>query len=107
MHSASGITADASMSGIGDSIAHGDEKSAVKNTAPDKRTTRSTSDSTSITAFSSRFARPFNRLRGGLPEQRAKDFRASINASRESGVSGKKRSVPVIERQPSCIQDWL
>src|SRR4030095_16087625 len=48
MHSASGITADASMSGIGDSIAQGDEKSAVKNTAPDKRTTRSTSDSTSI-----------------------------------------------------------
>src|SRR5262245_13403025 len=35
------------MSGIGDSIAHGDEKSAVKNTAPDNRTTRRTSDSTS------------------------------------------------------------
>jgi hypothetical protein len=52
MHSASGITADASMSGMGDSIAQGDEKSAVKNTAPDKRTTRSTSDRTSITALS-------------------------------------------------------
>jgi hypothetical protein len=56
------MTADASMSGIGDSIAHGDEKSAVKNTAPDKRTTRSTSDRTSI---------------GGT----VKDFRASIKAS--------------------------
>src|SRR6187455_87533 len=46
------MTADGSMSGMGDSIAHGDEKSAVKNTAPDKRTTRSTSDRTSITAVS-------------------------------------------------------
>jgi hypothetical protein len=48
MHSASGITAEASTSGIGDSIDHGDEKSAVKNTDPDSRTTRRTSDNTSI-----------------------------------------------------------
>jgi hypothetical protein len=86
------------MSGIGDSIAHGDEKSAVKNTAPDNRTTRSTSDRTSITAVSWRS--------GGAAGATVKDFRASINASRESGVSGKKRGVPVIERQPSCRQDW-
>ena len=37
---------------IGDSIDHGEEKSAVKNTAPDRRTTRSTSESTSIWASS-------------------------------------------------------
>jgi hypothetical protein len=48
MHSAPGITADTSRSGIGDSIDHGDEKSAVKNTDPDSRTTRRTSDNTSI-----------------------------------------------------------
>ena len=35
-------------SGGGDSTAHGDENSAVKNTAPDRRTTRSTSERTSI-----------------------------------------------------------
>src|SRR4029078_3165094 len=48
MHSACGTMAAASLSGMGDSIAQGDEKSAVKNTAPDRRTTRRTSDSTSI-----------------------------------------------------------
>ena len=48
MHSASGITADASISGSGDSTDHGDEKSAVKNTDPDSRTTRRTSDNTSM-----------------------------------------------------------
>jgi hypothetical protein len=41
------MTVAASESGSGDSIAHGDEKSAVKNTAPDNRTTRSTSERTS------------------------------------------------------------
>jgi hypothetical protein len=75
MHSASGITADASLAGDGDSIAHGDEKSAVKNTAPDKRTTRSTSDSTSIAVR--------------LP---VKPFRASINESSETGASDKNHS---------------
>src|SRR5215831_6730705 len=48
MDSASGITAETNASGGGDSTAQGDVKSAVKNTAPDKRTTRRTSDSTSI-----------------------------------------------------------
>src|SRR5262245_26588557 len=61
MHSACGTTAAANMSGIGDSIAHGDEKSAVKNTAPDSRTTRSTSDKTSTSVLSYASARSSRR----------------------------------------------
>jgi hypothetical protein len=44
----SGFTIAESMSGMGESMAQGVEHSAVKKTAPERRTTRSTSDKTSI-----------------------------------------------------------
>src|SRR6185436_5906956 len=90
MHSACDITTEASAFGIGDSTPHGDEKSAVKKTAPDKRTTRSTSESTSIS-----FTLPSAFFAGGM----VKDFRASINASSTSGVPVKTAGVLVIARE--------
>src|SRR6478752_1025659 len=47
------MTIEANTAGSGDSRDHGDENSPVKNTAPDKRTTRRTSDSTSMSGPSS------------------------------------------------------
>src|SRR6476646_1007178 len=94
-HSAAGITADASISGIGDSSDQGEEKSAVKNTAPDKRTTRRTSDSTSIATLAERL--------GVAAGGTVKDFRAAINSSSKSGVSGKPPSVAVIGLRPRSI----
>src|SRR4029453_3112372 len=93
------MTAAASMSGIGDSIAHGAEKSAVKNTAPDKRTTRSTSDSTSI-AVVPRFDQ-----RSRVPGASAKNPRASVNESIKSGGSDKRHRASVIGLQRRSVQD--
>src|SRR5262245_29504170 len=94
MHSASGITAAASMSGIGDSIDHGDENSAVKNTAPDRRTTRSTSDSTSISP--SRHQQSVRRGNGqGLqsPNQRVKQIR---RFGQEAESLGHRRAASLV-----------
>src|SRR6185436_252513 len=99
MHSACGMTADASMSGIGDSMAHGDEKSAVKNTAPDSRTTRSTSDRTS-TPVLSRGSTP---LSGGT----VKNHRGPVKPSRNSSVRGKTFGVAVIEPATLRTDDRL
>src|SRR5687768_15883263 len=101
MHSASGITADASISGIGDSTDQGEEKSAVKNTDPDSRTTRRTSDNTSMCDL----VRRADRCGARPPGLAVKDSRGSLKRSSESGVPGKRRGAPVIELRRPPVQD--
>src|SRR5262245_56940265 len=72
-HSALGMTIDASTEGGGDTIAHGAENSPVKKTAPDSRTTRSTSESTSMESI---FSESRDRW------MKDKDFRMAIQESR-------------------------
>src|SRR5215471_1966623 len=94
------MTTEASSSGFGDSSAHGDENSAVKNTARERRTTRSTSDRISIPVVRSREGTGMQ-----VPRDSVKDFRVSANSSRESGVLNKRHRVPVIERTHPPMHD--
>src|SRR4051794_27084261 len=93
--SASGIKADANASGGGDSTPHGDEKSAVKNTAPDNRTIRSTSESTSMA----------NQVRPSYRQTNGQGFQRRIKPSSESGVPANSGGVLVIGRGTGLLQD--
>src|SRR5215469_8628520 len=91
MHSACGSTKEASSSALGDSIAQGEENSALKKTAPDSRTTRKTSDSMSMDLL--RTNRKVHEGFGFL----SKNFRASVNVSSKPGALSKRNGVPVMD----------